>query len=994
VGLASAGDGRSDADINPANGPIPFVSQRPWVKLVVGCGILRTWIGPDGVHWAPAVTTVQNVPAGLATIGPFCKASESKRTIRVARVVVRELDGLTNLVGDEVRGRAKAFVRANNLAEWLKQVSASRPPDLKLDEWARGCALATLGQGADPRLRTALLTMLLDDVASLEAAGLPVETRLKALDDGALVANTWENHADALLFSARYRRLGERLFEAGGTGGASGTPGAGGASGTPDGRASGVPGVLKAATGTPRPYSLLRAAQIRSPVASRHGVPAGVSSLARLELLAAVYDGRWDELDRVCRKVKFWRSFSPGAEGRDNLTDWAQAVAAERLGQRSRSRSAAMLPAWRHPLDEQTAADVFNLMAEFNAALESKAYQDAAGTIASATGKLLDGDSAGLLADAHDRDLFLSLATAVRLSMRDHPPLAEAMNEHFGPIARQRVQRAMSEGDRGVLEAATIQFYGTEAASMAHVWLGSAALALGEFAQALAHFEHARPHAAVGERAAIAARARLAAAYLGREIGPPATTNVTLGPTELSAGEFEALVGEVRGRVDGRGRETHAQQAETRAQQGARLGRAVLEPASYRLEKRGEFDAGTVDRPPGATTDDARAVIDWFARQTAGVLAEERIIFTSRYATTAFDRRSGSEKWRNGPSTPVGRGGGSTSVVAAAHPLIVGNRIFVRRGGTPTLMSIDRENGKTVWEARLERQEAVVSDPLWAGGQLLAFVVRQDERQTVTTLSLAVFDPAVGEVRRRRPLARLRGSWSSQPVCQVTVEDETIYAALGGAVLCCNSAGQIGWLRRSERVPAEVDSWSQLQAHDPPVVIGERLVVTQPGVRVIECLETATGRRHWHRVFPDLVSMVGVAEEFIVVHTRDEVVGLKLGTGEMAWRYRIDGSCTPAGCSKEGKVLLSRTEGRRLTLVWLDAKAGREIGRFAPEGQDAGGMILGPIVAEADGRGWALMSRDEKSARRDLCELISVGPVSAGSKTIEQSVWSGGVRPN
>jgi outer membrane protein assembly factor BamB len=959
VGLTGAGDARTDQDHDPAGGPIPLVSERPWVRLVVGCGVFRAWVGPDGLHWAPAVTKAKNIPTPFATVGLFCKASDTKRSIRLKRIVIRELDGLTTLVGAKVRQRATAFATASDLSDWVAKILAARPADVGVDEWRRGCALATLGQGVNPQLGMALLSTLLDDVLGAGGDEFSNEARLKALADAALIANTWENHAEAIAFSARYRRLGERLFETGSTG---------------------------IASGTPRPYSLLRAAQSQSPVASRHGVPAGVVSLARLELLAAVYDGRFEELERLCRTVDFWRFPAAGETRRDPLIDWAQGVAAERLGKRSPGRSTPMSPAWRHPLEDQTNADTFNLMAEFNAALESKAYQDAAGTIASATGKLVSGDSSGLLVDARDRDLHLSLANAVRLAMRDHPPLAAAMNEHFGPIARQRVQRAASEGDRIALEAAIVQFCGTEAASMAHVWLGNAALAVGEFAQALSHFELAAPHAAAGDRAEIAGRARLAAAYLGRDLGSPMTTKVMLGETELAASEFEELVKQLRDRAMGRRESTR---------DGP--GRAVVSgppPAALKLEKRGEFDAGTVDRPSGAPAEEARAAVDWLARQTSGVIEGDRVIYTSAYATTAFDRHSGSEKWRSGPSSSRSRLFGDSSIagafVAPSRPVFAAGRIFLRRA-TPALklIAIDRENGRTEWESRLERQEAVMSDPVWVSGQLLAVVARQDERQTMTSLGLAAFDPESGEVRWRRPLVRLRSSWWSQPVCQVGTANEKIYVALGGAVVCCNSAGQIDWLRRSERVPAGVDSWSLLQAHDRPVIVGERLIVSQAGVRAVECLEAATGRRQWGRVFPDLLSVVGVAGDVIVVHTRDAIVGLKLASGETAWRYGTEGGSTPLLCGEKNCVLLSRNENRRLVLVWLDGKTGTEIGRssMGPSGSgENGGMMLGPIAVDTRGRGWTLVSRDERSAKRDLCELISAGPAEAPGK-MRKSAW-------
>ena len=286
--------------------------------------------------------------------------------------------------------------------DWLKQVDSRRPNDIDSEKWRRrACALATLGHGANPGLGMALLATLLDDV---QAGPWPIEARLAALNDAALVANTWDNHADALLFLARYRRLGQQAFEG----------------------------------GESRPYSLIRPAQMQSPLASRQGVPATASSLARFEILQTMSDRRWEELDRLCRTVKFWKQPSM-ADRRDGLADWAESVAAARLPNRPGQPKIAMPSAWRHPLDEQISPEMFNLMAEFNAALETKDYRDAAGTIASATDKLVGDGATNLLTDPRDEHLLVPLSSAVKLAMSDHPPLAAAMNEHYGPIARQRV---------------------------------------------------------------------------------------------------------------------------------------------------------------------------------------------------------------------------------------------------------------------------------------------------------------------------------------------------------------------------------------------------------------------------------------------------------------------------------------------------------------------------------------------------------------------------
>ena len=357
--------------------------------------------------------------------------------------------------------------------------------------------------------------------------------------------------------------------------------------------------------------------------------------------------------------------------------------------------------------------------------------------------------------------------------------------------------------------------------------------------------------------------------------------------------------------------------------------------STFRLEKRGEFDVGAVYHPASDIGTDAAPAVDWFARQTTFTAHGNRIFVTSPRAIRAFDSENGSQKWTSGSAdNPRAAGFIAAAPIAPARPLLVGDRIIVRRPTrtVPSLVALDREGGHTVWQSRLAAQESVVSDPVAIGSDIVALVAPREERQTATTLALAAFDPSSGEVRWRRPLVRLRDSWWSQPACEVAVDGDTLFAALGGAILACDTAGRVKWLRRAERVPAAVDGWSLLQAHDRPIIAEGRLIVAQRGVRTLECLDPATGRKHWGRVLPDLVSLVGVPGNVVVVHVGRALLGLDLDSGKTLWRYE-SGDGTVLGCNSAQGITLTRREDGRLTLVWLDAKTGREIGRTVPEGQ-------------------------------------------------------------
>ena len=51
-------------------------------------------------------------------------------------------------------------------------------------------------------------------------------------------------------------------------------------------------------------------------------------------------------------------------------------------------------------------------------------------------------------------------------------------------------------------------------------------------------------------------------------------------------------------------------------------------------------------------------------------------------------------------------------------------------------------------------------------------------------------------------------------------------------------------------------------------------------------------------------------------------------------------------------------------------------------------MDMGPVMADPTGRGWALISRDPKSTKRELCELVRVGPAGPAVNESHESVWT------
>ena len=287
--------------------------------------------------------------------------------------------------------------------------------------------------------------------------------------------------------------------------------------------------------------------------------------------------------------------------------------------------------------------------------------------------------------------------------MREHPALRRTMRDEFGPLADLRLKQAMANGDIHTVQAVTTQFYGTAAATQAHIWLGDRALSSGDFAQATGEYETALRDASPADRAPLAARLRLAAAMLGRDVGEPPTTNIELSDTRLTPPEFERLVGEMRQRATG------GQPGERVAVAGQSAGIAPL-PARFSTKTWSRFDPFPGVNPNGPPYAD----LDWTAQQLSVTLAPPLMIVNNRFEVSAYDLGSGERKWNAAPASQKGQA--HQWPLVPMKPLVVDKRTFVRQmtDKGPELVALETDgtgkNPKLLWRSR--QGEHVASDPL------------------------------------------------------------------------------------------------------------------------------------------------------------------------------------------------------------------------------------------------------------------------------------------
>jgi len=947
----------------------PYVRGRLWVKLVPGAGTFKCFISADGLSFSPMGEKFEtSVPSGCQSLGLYCLPG-GDRGITLRQLQIRELDAIASLAPANLREQALALDDLPDVGNWLAEVTRHRPADVPDDAWRRACAVRTLSGRPSALLAAGLLEALATEGITQP---LPVAQRLKLLDQVVLLSNTLDDNT-ALRMAELYQRLGLQLDR----------------------------------EGEARPYTLVADALINAPLWGTARVPLLPELLIRREMIRLIYTGNWDWAADLAWRIKYWnrmadlnpRSIPPGRENLDRLANWMLANAAfatpdlrplavplmvvddaetelmQKRQQRRRAEGTAppRNADWRHPFVEQVSKEGYNILAEFQAAISSNAYEDACQVITSAqpTGAL------GLLPESHDPQLFVSLPAAVALAMQDRPELRRTMQDKYGGIGQLRLRQAMRDGDVQTVRGVSIQFHGTHAAAEAHLWLGDRALSAGEFSSAMGHYRTALQTAPPSLEHPLSARLRLAAAMVGREAGEPPTQPVLFGGQRLTAPQFEQLVQELM-----RQRRPPAGAAAAEGTAPVRL----PAPAKLKLEPLIDFP-GTQGRDPN----DAPAGVDWVARQLAGVVHGARMYFSDGFVTSAVDLTQRKQLWITElAGTPLVHAWSCVPM----PPVYAGPRIYVRQVSQqgPQIVCLDSESGKQLWASRGDLH--IASNPIVQQDEVYAVAVSSRNDGNLT-LSLVSFDARTGELIARRPLMQLADYWQSRLPCHVAAVENRIVAVCGGCVFSCDLLAQPRWLRRQVWFSAEADPTSIRQHHLPPLVVGKQVFATGRGVRAIEALDLDTGRLLWRTPLADVKRLLGVQQGVLVAETDEGWEGLSPETGERLWQHPRRGRPLEATLTGDsGVILIAQAEPWpqglwRPVLSWINPASGEEIAHAPLDALIAKEPRLGPITVFRNQLLAFASVDDERDPARRLYECKPAGsPCPPRPAEQPLAVWS------
>lgn len=912
---------------------VPFASEPVWIRLFFASGSLRWWLSADGVNWALADIPLSYRTGGITHIGLHCVSKKDDCRIRLRKLELRRLPEFSALADASLVERAPAIIDAPNVGVWLAKATEAQPNGVPLADWRRACAVRVLSTGGNRVLDMQLVELLLDDAAE---RGWPLDRQRTMLDEAMLLVDIRDDHGRLMNLVRRYHELGTVAMEQAGK----------------------------------RPFSWIRPALMNVPMATPYDIKVADEENIRIELMQLGHSGRWRDVFELCRQLRFF-----GYIQRVPLAGWAEATALRNLPRDAAdTRIVQRKDDWQHPLIEDISKDAYNALAELQAILDSGAPDDAARIVMNLDAEMLNGTAP----HTADRNLLVSLPTAVRLLLQEHPELGRTINEKFAQAASLRVRQAIQANNAAAIELATSQFAGSETAAEAHRWLGDRALSNGWFAQAFSQYRQAATSGGIALRRELVPRQMLTAALMGNELDEPKPESISLGQLQLTGAEFDALIAEQLKRAQPR----PSSDATTN---GAK--EPLPAPTGFQVQNRSRLDGPVgkdpqVDAIPNATRYD----IDWAGRQLAVTVDRDLMFVSNRFQLAAYDLNNGQRRWRSqAPSDKPLRS--QDWGLIRMRPLVIGDSVLVRMlyDAGPILVAIDKNNGQAIWRAQMPGNLHVVSDPVVVQGQLAALTLARSE-QRESLLGLAIIDRHSGRVLRRHDLVRLSEAWWRRRCCEITPLDDGLVAVLSGVTLCCDLAGNTRWIRRHVVLPPSEEPGWVTQYFQRSLADDDGLFVAQPGVRAVERLDPRTGRLVWSRLLPSVQGILGKAGNRLIVRDGEGLMALDSDTGQQLWKHTAEDLLEAALCDDQMILYAHRERPEdkqnvgRPRMTWLDAAAGQSVASTALPALDHEDPRLGPMIVHK-GNLWAFYGRGRQDATRDILQMIPQGEAEAAQKT-------------
>ena len=902
--------------------------------MIAGLGTLHVQVSGDGLHWGHLIESPgRDLPGAVGSMGLFGLQGPNARMIRVRQIQVRELTGITSLADPLLLSRVTPFTKENwrDSTTWNHRVLDTLSAGVDETAWFTANAVAALSQGPPKEFGVNLLRQL---VKVEMQSTRPLEQKRQLLDDACSLCDLFDD-GHSKLFGVWYEELGWQL----------------------------------AAAHDLLPVSKVRTAWLWSPIWTSSKMRYVWERLHSHEIIQAVYQRDWTSAWSLSQSASYWNLLphpdqrpTDRGEELDRHARWAKAMVAEAVPQIDDGTGGVLPLGQRHPFVPVLNKEAYNVRAELESALSGQNYEDACRIVMS----IAERDGPGLLPDSDDRQLYVSMSTAIGIARMSYPEFVQTMSEKFEPLGQIRIKSAINRRDVAGLQAATLQFNGTDAARNAHALLGDLAMSIGQFESAERHFNDALVDASLRLREKLEPRLMIARA-LGGRLTPSQWTAISaqiptgtfeFNGTTISSAEFQSLMTELlaRSSTTGMVREILPQPLQPFPQ------------AAFKLETRAQFD-GHPGNNPGRHE---YRFGDPFGRQLSVVSDDQRIYVSNRFQVNAYSVVEGRQLWAQGLGSEQGEAYGLP--FTPMKPLLTPTHLYVRRltkaGAELACLMLD--DGKVVWHQR--PGHGALTDPVIWNGRLFALTFSKNEEDFVQ-VDATWFDSTNGNVVTSRPLFRLREASDRQFSGQLTLSESVAVCSVSGTTASFDSRGEIRWIRRQAFMQKPTDELAEDQRLAAPVVKAGRVILTVPGVREINCLELDSGRVAWSRPMTDLRGLLHVSDSRVLIETVKGLVSLDVRSGDIAWQRLIESRLEAFVVDGSTVVFARRVTfpGNRSkpVLMWLDLQTGDERGQSLIEVADREEVQFGPMFS-AGSKWWSFVGQSWKEPKRELNELLQI----------------------
>ena len=897
------------------NRPVPYFGPGQWVRLIVSGGTARFWISGDGQNWG-RVLEPRAKNGSWRSIGLFARETNDPqkpfgavRKIRLGKVLVRELDGLTAAIDPQLLAQAAAvdfsFQPNEQPAAWLMRMQQHLPTGCAPADWQYACVMQAFS-GATVEIAQNIL----DPVVDARLAGLPtLPEQIKLLSDAALINRS--RPEDTLRQIELWERIGRAVLY----------------SGQDSGQDSGLLGFVKAFAEA----SILNIAPRSGPISR---------SFIGDALLLLHAENRGQDLDSFIDWLNFWICGEPqmrpwlAGERRLALYETLSAQASSRAA----GQAAASLP---QPVAIGVSRVAENFYIDLIAALQERQYQDVVRLFR--VNSLQESDA--LVPSPGDGHLFVSLPLALRSIQQRQKEFAEALTQELSPAEALRAEQVLTRCDPLAIEKLALQTTGTPTAATACQWLGDRALANVDFTIAVDWYEKGLLVATAEQQSALSARLRLASAALGKTVGEPPKQPVVFGADSLPPDRFEQRVSELLSQSKGN--------VGTALPLTESFIATEFPVAPLRAVPWADFNEGLPDN--NAMGEPLRGR-NWALGNVSAVVADDLMIVTSRRRISALDLATGKARW--------GHELGNSLLPGSLRPAIDNGKIFIRSMTSAMkygLTCIDQKSGRVLW--RTDCEQNLVADPFLVHGRLFSLLVRSSTEAGSlfsSLLSLVELNPESGVVLESGALCMVAERPNMPYECQAVLSGSQLVLTISGAVICSNLQGAIQWQRASRSLALDVDPGFELQELLPPLAADGRLFLHQPGNGAVECLAALTGEVLWRRGVIGLQRVVGIVGERLVVKSTQGILALDTTTGKVLWRRDLAGTLPAVGMIGSQTVLGTRLitlpDKMLVEFNWIDLASGDIKGQSALPLTTRELPLLGPMVA-AGKRVWCLSNR-------------------------------------